>query len=101
MRQLSTSVFYYKIARLADVVELADALASGASDRKIVRVQVPPSAPNMETSLFAPVLDACVMDRRIGIFSWSVFTVNTLLVPTSHASAEVRSQGCPHITIKL
>lgn len=29
----------------ADVVELADALASGASGSNLVRVQVPPSAP--------------------------------------------------------
>ncbi len=30
----------------ADVVELADALASGASGGNSVRVQVPPSAPD-------------------------------------------------------
>ena len=30
----------------ADVVELADALASGASGSNLVRVQVPPSAPD-------------------------------------------------------
>ena len=35
----------------ADVVELADALASGASGSNLVRVQVPPSAPD---SLFKP-----------------------------------------------
>ena len=29
----------------AEVAELADALGSGLSDRKVVRVQVPPSAP--------------------------------------------------------
>ena len=31
--------------KYADVAELADALASGASDRKVVWVQVPSSAP--------------------------------------------------------
>ena len=31
----------------ADVAELADALASGASDRKVMWVQVPSSAPRM------------------------------------------------------
>ena len=35
----------------ADVVELADALASGASGSNLVRVQVPPSAPD---SISAP-----------------------------------------------
>lgn len=29
----------------AEVVELADALRSGRSGRKVVRVQIPPSAP--------------------------------------------------------
>ena len=33
------------MCRHADVVELADALASGASGGNSVRVQVPPSAP--------------------------------------------------------
>ena len=37
----------YKINGHADVVELADALASGASGSNPVRVQVPPSAPVM------------------------------------------------------
>ena len=32
----------------ADVVELADALASGASGSNLVRVQVPPSAPSFK-----------------------------------------------------
>ncbi len=35
--------------RQAEVAELADALGSGLSGRKVVRVQVPPSAPEKKT----------------------------------------------------
>ena len=35
--------------KYADVAELADALASGASDRKVMWVQVPSSAPKLHT----------------------------------------------------
>ncbi len=49
----------------ADVVELADALASGASGSNLVRVQVPPSAPRFKA------LHDC---------SWGAFFVIMLLV---------------------
>ena len=39
------------MCRHADVVELADALASGASGGNSVRVQVPPSAPDQTSGL--------------------------------------------------
>ena|GEM_PF-1891488 len=39
------SVFLSLTASYADVVELVDTLASGASGRKAVRVQVSPSVP--------------------------------------------------------
>ena len=47
----------------ADVAELADALASGASVRKDVRVQVPPSAPKTLTKVkvFLLYLDICTI----------------------------------------
>ena len=43
----------YKINGHADVVELADALASGASGSNPVRVQVPPSAPHNESLAYS------------------------------------------------
>ena len=45
------------------MVELADALASGASDRKIVRVQVPPSAPTLHNTLLELVLRATLVRK--------------------------------------
>ena len=51
------------------MVELADALASGASDRKIVRVQVPPSAPKHMYLPLASVLRALLVRKSArGIF---------------------------------
>ena len=43
--------------RLADVAELADALASGASGSNTVGVQVPSSAPNHENPNLIPIGD--------------------------------------------
>ena len=41
--------------RLADVAELADALASGASGSNTVGVQVPSSAPNSRNPNLVPI----------------------------------------------
>jgi hypothetical protein len=41
---LTKQSFEIKYTPLAEVAELADALGSGLSGRKLVRVQVPPSA---------------------------------------------------------
>jgi hypothetical protein len=41
---LTKQSFEIKYNPLAEVAELADALGSGLSERKLVRVQVPPSA---------------------------------------------------------
>jgi hypothetical protein len=43
--RLTKSPFRIKYTPHAEVAELADALGSGLSGRKVVRVQVPPSAP--------------------------------------------------------
>ena len=43
--RLTKSYFRIKYSPHAEVAELADALGSGLSGRKVVRVQVPPSAP--------------------------------------------------------
>jgi diaminopimelate decarboxylase len=45
-KRLTKSAFRIKYTPHAEVAELADALGSGLSGRKVVRVQVPPSAPN-------------------------------------------------------
>lgn len=49
----------------ADVVELVDTLASGASARKGVRVQVSPSVPNFQvfsnSSSLAPLFIFCLL----------------------------------------
>ena len=42
--RLTKQSFEIKYKPLAEVAELADALGSGLSGRKLVRVQVPPSA---------------------------------------------------------
>ena len=44
MLRLTKQSFEIKYKPLAEVAELADALGSGLSGRKLVRVQVPPSA---------------------------------------------------------
>ncbi len=42
--RLTKGFFRIKYVSQAEVAELADALGSGLSGRKVVRVQVPPSA---------------------------------------------------------
>ena len=44
MLNLDKSLSNDTITRQAEVAELADALRSGRSDRKVMRVQIPPSA---------------------------------------------------------
>jgi hypothetical protein len=44
LARLTSKVFGIKYIPQAEVAELADALGSGLSGRKLVRVQVPPSA---------------------------------------------------------
>ena len=44
MARLTSKLFEIKYTPQAEVAELADALGSGLSGRKLVRVQVPPSA---------------------------------------------------------
>ncbi len=46
---ISTLTIWQRI-KYAGVAELADALASGASDRKVVWVQVPSPAPKQDTN---------------------------------------------------
>ena len=38
-------IYYNNSVNSAEVVELVDALVSGTSERKLVGVQIPPSAP--------------------------------------------------------
>jgi hypothetical protein len=52
MLRLTKQSFEIKYKPLAEVAELADALGSGLSGRKLVRVQVPPSAlPTLQAAL--------------------------------------------------
>ena len=56
------------IFQKAEVAELADALGSGSSGRKAVRVQVPPSAPtknNVKRSRVIGVKDSSEKNTRI------------------------------------
>ena len=66
--------------KYADVAELADALASGASDRKVMWVQVPSSAPylcnkidaHLEKLVFTSFF--CVLRVKIsGVKPWMLF----------------------------
>ena len=64
----------------ADVAELADALASGASDRKVMWVQVPSSAPNLCNKIDAHLEKLvftsffCVLRVKIsGVKPWMLF----------------------------
>ncbi len=51
---ISTLTIWQRI-KYAGVAELADALASGASDRKVVWVQVPSPAPNSRNPNLVPI----------------------------------------------
>jgi hypothetical protein len=74
--RLTKSYFRIKYSPHAEVAELADALGSGLSDRKIVRVQVPPSAPfcskpaetqvicSLEKSIYVEWGDKCHKNAR-------------------------------------
>jgi hypothetical protein len=68
--RLTKQSFEIKYNPLAEVAELADALGSGLSERKLVRVQVPPSA--------LPVAGQKLAKRRvfcyptIPIFQWKI-----------------------------
>ena len=54
--RLTKVPFRIKFTPQAEVAELADALGSGLSGRKVVRVQVPPSAPKWTHFLVCPFL---------------------------------------------
>ena len=66
---------------------MADAADSKSADLKSCGFKSHQPHQIRELSLFASVLDACVMDKRAGIFYWPVFAILSLPVPKSHASA--------------
>ncbi len=66
---------------------MADAADSKSADPKSCGFKSHQPHQIRELSLFDSVLDACVMDKMAGIFSWPVFAIITLIIPTSHASA--------------
>jgi hypothetical protein len=61
--RLTKQSFEIKYNPLAEVAELADALGSGLSERKLVRVQVPPSALPM-------VAGQKLAEKRVFLFSY-------------------------------
>jgi hypothetical protein len=90
MLRLTKQSFEIKYKPLAEVAELADALGSGLSGRKLVRVQVPPSAlPTVARQRLAERRVFCFLISPLG---FTVFNRINLFKHKGHEEEPMKSR---------